>query len=78
MDYAILDLSVQSISHEEAEVEIIQQSIATELAEVYEYNNNQVKAIHQLVVEESEYMISVTETLTDTIVQVEQNGNPIQ
>ncbi|MFC0014032.1 MULTISPECIES: hypothetical protein [Allobacillus] len=50
MDYEILDLSVQSISHEEAEIEIIQQSIATELAEVYEYNNNQVKAIHQLVV----------------------------
>ncbi|MBU6079839.1 MULTISPECIES: hypothetical protein [Allobacillus] len=59
-------------------VEIGQQSIAADVAERYEYNNNQVNAIHHLVVEDGVYKINVTETLTDTIVLIDQDGNPIQ
>ena len=43
-------------------VEIGQQSIAADVAERYEYNNNQVNAIHGLVVEGGGYKMNVTET----------------
>ncbi|MFD1020213.1 hypothetical protein ACFQ2J_13580 [Thalassobacillus hwangdonensis] len=75
LDYELEEISVRSASEEQAVVEVVQKTMATDIAEGYQFQNNRVNAIHTLIKEDGEYKFAQSQIVG--MQNLDENGEPM-
>lgn len=78
IDYELLSIEVVELTETTAIVDIVQQTIATEIAEGYMFNHSQLAATHYLDLVDGEWKISATEIDDSSIIYLDANGEPLE
>lgn len=78
LDYDLLDVEIQSITHEEATIFVTQKTVATEIVDGYQFKHHIVDATHTLINENGNYKIYTTEVHQESIQYLDANGEPLE
>ena len=78
IEYELMDIEILSISPEEAVIQTEQKTVATYISDGYLFNHNIATVTHTLINEDGNYRIRWTELDSDSVVSIDEYGNPIE
>jgi len=77
LDYEIVSAEVLELNEDSAIVEVVQKTIATDVAEGQLFNNNEALATHTLNLVDGKWKIATTNLDPTSVKMLDKNGDPV-